>query len=61
MRTILVVLGVFPLVLWFKKMVYDHTAADNVRGSVRWTKPTVKTGPSDSVNIAPAPVSNETR
>ena len=37
------------------------TAADNVRGSVRWTKPIVKTGPSDSVNIAPAPVAPETR
>ncbi|MGH9255476.1 MAG: c-type cytochrome [Vicinamibacterales bacterium] len=32
------------------------TAADNVRGVVRWTKPAVKTGPNDSVNIAPAPL-----
>jgi mono/diheme cytochrome c family protein len=32
------------------------TATDNVRGSIRWTKPTVKTGPSDSENIAPAPL-----
>ena len=32
------------------------TTASNVRGSIRWTKPTVKTGPSDSENIAPAPL-----
>lgn len=32
------------------------TAGDNLRGTVRWTKPTVKTGPSDSENIAPAPL-----
>ena len=32
------------------------TAKDNVRGTLRWTKPTVKTGPSDSENIAPAPL-----
>lgn len=32
------------------------TATDNVRGAIRWTKPTVKTGPYDSVNIAPAPL-----
>ena len=37
------------------------TAADNVRGSVRWTRPVVKTGPSDSINIAPAPMGGETR
>jgi len=32
------------------------TAADNLRGQVRWTKPTVKTGPFDQANIAPAPL-----
>ena len=32
------------------------TATANLRGTVRWTRPTVKTGPSDSVNIAPAPL-----
>jgi mono/diheme cytochrome c family protein len=32
------------------------TAADNLRGSVRWTKPAVKTGPSDEANINPAPL-----
>jgi mono/diheme cytochrome c family protein len=32
------------------------TAKDNVRGTIRWMKPTVKTGPSDSENIAPAPL-----
>ena len=32
------------------------TAADNLRGSVRWTKPTVKTGPFDEANINPAPL-----
>lgn len=32
------------------------TAQDNVRGAIRWTKPSVKTGPFDSVNIAPAPL-----
>ena len=32
------------------------TAADNLRGEIRWTKPTVKTGPFDSANIAPAPL-----
>ena len=37
------------------------TAADNVRGVIRWTKPTVKTGPSDSANIAPAPVAPATQ
>jgi hypothetical protein len=37
------------------------TAADNVRGVIRWTKPTVKTGPIDSANIAPAPVAPATQ
>ena len=32
------------------------TAADNLRGQVRWTKPAVKTGPFDSNRIAPAPL-----
>jgi mono/diheme cytochrome c family protein len=32
------------------------TATNNLRGTIRWTKPTVKTGPSDSENIAPAPL-----
>jgi len=32
------------------------TATDNVRGSIRWTKPTVKTGPSDTEAIPPAPL-----
>ena len=32
------------------------TATNNLRGTIRWTGPTVKTGPSDSVNIAPAPL-----
>jgi hypothetical protein len=32
------------------------TARNNLRGTIRWTKPTVKTGPSDSENIAPAPL-----
>ena len=30
--------------------------AGALRGTIRWTKPTVKTGPSDSENIAPAPL-----
>jgi mono/diheme cytochrome c family protein len=33
------------------------TATNNLRGAIRWTRPTVKTGPSDTVNIAPAPPS----
>jgi cytochrome c550 len=37
------------------------TAADNVRGVIRWTKPAVKTGPSDAANIAPAPMTNATQ
>jgi hypothetical protein len=32
------------------------TATSNLRGTIRWTRPTVQTGPSDSVNIAPAPL-----
>ena len=32
------------------------TAKDNLRGTIRWTKPTVKTGPSDSEAIVPAPL-----
>jgi mono/diheme cytochrome c family protein len=32
------------------------TAASNLRGDVRWTKPAVKTGPSDAQAIAPAPL-----
>ena len=32
------------------------TEADNLRGNVRWTKPVVKTGPSDQANIPPAPL-----
>ena len=31
------------------------TATNNLRGTIRWTKPTVKTGPSDSEVILPAP------
>lgn len=37
------------------------TAADNVRGSIRWTKPAVKTGPFDNANIAPAPIAPATQ
>lgn len=37
------------------------TAADNLRGTVSWTKPAVKTGPSDSVTIAPAPLGARTQ
>ncbi len=32
------------------------TAQDNVRGSIRWMRPAVKTGPNDNVVIAPAPI-----
>lgn len=32
------------------------SATGNLRGTIRWTKPTVKTGPSDSEIIAPAPL-----
>ena len=37
------------------------TAADNVRGVIRWTKPVVKTGPVDEANIAPAPLTTATQ
>jgi hypothetical protein len=37
------------------------TAADNVRGAIRWTRPAVKTGPMDAVNVAPAPVAPATQ
>jgi mono/diheme cytochrome c family protein len=37
------------------------TAADAVRGAVRWTKPTVKPGPGDAINVAPAPPAGQTR
>lgn len=37
------------------------TASDNVRGAVRWTKPTVKTGPVDAANIAAAPLAPATQ
>ena len=32
------------------------TAENNLRGTIRWTKPTVSTGPSDIQIIAPAPL-----
>jgi len=32
------------------------TATDNVRGNIRWIRPTVKTGPSDTEVIPPAPL-----
>ena len=32
------------------------TAENNLRGTIRWTRPTVKTGPSDAVNTPPAPL-----
>jgi hypothetical protein len=32
------------------------TAADNLRGTVSWTKPEAKPGPGDSMAIAPAPL-----
>jgi len=32
------------------------TKADNLRGDIRWTKPSVKTGPFDQANINPAPL-----
>lgn len=32
------------------------TAADSLRGDIRWTKPAVKTGSFDTANIAPAPL-----
>jgi mono/diheme cytochrome c family protein len=37
------------------------TAANNVRGAIRWMKPAVKTGPSDSENIPPAPLGAQPR
>jgi hypothetical protein len=37
------------------------TAKDNVRGTIRWVKPTVKTGPTDSEAIAAAPLSEQPR
>lgn len=37
------------------------SAADNLRGTIRWTKPVVKTGPSDTANIAPAPLQPRTQ
>lgn len=36
------------------------TAADSVRGTIRWTKP-VKTGNGDTVNVAPAPLPKPTQ
>jgi mono/diheme cytochrome c family protein len=36
------------------------TREDNVRGNVKWTKPVVKTGPSDQANIGPAPLGPQT-
>jgi hypothetical protein len=35
------------------------TAADNVRGTIRWAKPTVKPGPGDAEIIAPAPLGGQ--
>jgi cytochrome c553 len=35
------------------------TARNNLRGTIRWTKPTVTTGPSDSEVIAPAPLAGQ--
>ena len=37
------------------------TPGDNVRGNIRWTKPAVKTGPSDAVNIVPPPAAPATQ
>jgi mono/diheme cytochrome c family protein len=36
-------------------------AADGVRGTVRWTKPVVKPGPNDAINVAPALPSGQAR
>jgi hypothetical protein len=36
------------------------TREDNVRGNIKWTKPVVKTGPTDQANIAPAPLGPQT-
>ena len=32
------------------------TAQNNVRGSIQWTSPVLKTGPGDRANIPPAPL-----
>ena len=37
------------------------TDSDNVRGIIRWTKPAVKSGPSDAANIQPAPLATSTQ
>jgi mono/diheme cytochrome c family protein len=37
------------------------TAKDNVRGTIRWMKPPVKTGPSDAEIIAPAPLGGQSQ
>ena len=37
------------------------TAADNVRGAIRWSKPVAKTGPIDEVAIASAPLTSATQ
>jgi hypothetical protein len=36
------------------------TREDNVRGNIKWTKPVVKTGPTDQANIGPAPLGPQT-
>jgi hypothetical protein len=36
-------------------------AGDNLRGTISWTKPVVKTGPADMQNISPAPLSAQTQ
>jgi hypothetical protein len=40
----------------FGSLLVAGTGRDNVRGTIRWTKQTVKTGPSDSESIVPAPL-----
>jgi hypothetical protein len=37
------------------------SAANDLRGTLRWMKPAVKTGPNDSEAIAPAPLAAESR
>jgi len=37
------------------------TGSDNLKGTVRWTKPAVKTGPADEANIAPPPQQSASR
>jgi nucleoid-associated protein YgaU len=37
------------------------TGSDNLKGTVRWTKPVVKTGPADEANIAPPPQQSASR